>query len=453
MKDIRIITKLKKSLVVLFIIGVAICGLYPVKNQPVNIIIDSSIGRKMVSLSAEEAAGISSWEKNADDADDADLADNADNVVEDPVPDQYIVEMEGIGNAEIKEIRICRRLKSICVDKINSGMLPNNVIVEENRIIFNANACQLFKKNSQSFIMERLMLAEILLALLLLTRIFLNSQAEKLEEGGVGNHGPIYETKRFIGEVISYWEYMNYAAKADLKAEVANSYLNRLWWLLEPFFNMLVYVIVFGRVLGNSVEHYSTFLYSSLLMWNYFSKTINYGVKAIRNNKDIVTKIYVPKHVLIITNMILDFYKLLFSLIVLVPMLIIFRVKIGFGIFWVLPSYLVMILLAFGVAMVFMHYGVYVDDLGYAVGILLQMLMFLSGIFYDVVTGLHTPLNNMMMCLNPVSMFIDTMRNALLYNRITNVPLIILWTILSLLISYIGIHIVFKNENAYVKAV
>ncbi|MCR4658597.1 MAG: ABC transporter permease [Lachnospiraceae bacterium] len=442
MRNIKTIIKLKKSLIALYVIGAAACGFYPVNNQPVNITIDTSIGRKTVTLSAGEVEEINPLENNSDNDTEDEL-----------LTGQFTVEMEGIGDAEIKEIRISRRLKSICVDKINSGMFPTHVVVEKNRIIFNANACQMIKKNSQSFMMERILLAEMLLAVLLLVRIFLNSLAEKLEEGGIGNHGPIYETKKFIGEVISYWEYMNFTAKADLRAEVANSYLNRLWWLLEPFFNMLVYVIVFGRILGNSVEHYSTFLYSSLLMWNYFSKTLNYSVKSIRNNKNIVTKIYVPKHVLLITNMILDYYKLLFSLTVLVPMLIIFRVKIGFGIFWVLPAYLVMSILAFGVGMIFMHYGVYVDDLGYAVNILLQMLMFLSGIFYDIVTGLHTPLNNMMLCMNPVSMFIDTMRNALLYNRVANVPLIILWAILSLLISYIGLHIVFRNENAYVKVV
>ena len=103
--------------------------------------------------------------------------------------------------------------------------------------------------------------------------------------------------------------------------------------------------------------------------------------------------------------------------------------------------------------MIFLHYGVFVDDLSYAVGILLNLLMFLSGMFYDVVTALPEPLNHILMCINPVVVFIDTMRNALLYNKITNIPLILMWMILGLLISYIGIHIVNKNENGYVKVI
>ena len=176
-------------------------------------------------------------------------------------------------------------------------------------------------------------------------------------------------------------------------------------------------------------------------------------MKCVRNNRDIITKVYVPKHVLLISNMILNMFKLFFSLIILVPMLFIFKVHIGIGILWVIPAYVLMITISFAGGMILLHYGVYVDDLSYAVGILLQMMMFLSGIFYDTITSLPVPLNNVMLCLNPVAMFIDAMRNALLNNVVANVPLVILWFIISLLFMYVGIHIVYKNENGYVKVV
>ena len=267
------------------------------------------------------------------------------------------------------------------------------------------------------------------------------------------NHGPIYEINKSVRDIKKYWEYTVYAAKTDLKAEVANSYLNRLWWLLEPFFSMMVYVIVFGQIMGQSLENYSTFIFSSLLMFNFFSKTINYSVKLVRNNKDIITKVYVPKFIILISDMILNMFKLLFSLVVLVPMLIIYRVPIGVQVLYVLPTYITLILFSFGVGMILLHFGVYVDDLSYAVGILINMIMFLSGIFYDVLTSLPDPLNIIMMCLNPVAMLIASMREALLYNRISNVPILIGWTIISLILCFVGVHIVYKNENAYVKMV
>ena len=45
-----------------------------------------------------------------------------------------------------------------------------------------------------------------------------------------------------------YWKYAIYSSKAQLKAEVANSYLNWLWWVLDPLCFMLIYVFMFGYV-------------------------------------------------------------------------------------------------------------------------------------------------------------------------------------------------------------
>jgi len=371
----------------------------------------------------------------------------------------------------IEKIRFYGIIKSISLKNLEYGnfaacvaSVPNGEViwkedglqftgVNDVQIILNESGKSMLKSLSDSFLLEKLCLIEGVLIICMLLFVICTAIQEKMDTTIRNNHGPIYEMKRFFNDIKKYWRYMIYAAHTDLKAEVANSYLNRLWWLLEPLFNMLVYVIVFGRVMGRSIENYATFIFSALLMWNFFSKTINYSVKLVRNNKDIVTKVYVPKFVLLLSNMFLNLFKLLFSMIVLVIMLFVFKVHIGFEILWVLPTYIVLILLSFGVGMIFLHYGVYVDDLSYAVGILLNMVMFLSGIFYDTMATLTEPLNVIGLCINPVAMVIDAMRNALLYQEIVNVPLIALWFLISVILCCIGVHIVYKNENGYVKVV
>ena len=83
----------------------------------------------------------------------------------------------------------------------------------------------------------------------------------------------------------------------------------------------------------------------------------------------------------------------------------------------------------------------------------MNMMMFLSCIFYDVLTTLPEPLNAVMMCLNPVAVVVDTMRNALLYNTASNLPILGMWFLISIILCCIGVHIVYKNENSYVKVV
>ena len=47
--------------------------------------------------------------------------------------------------------------------------------------------------------------------------------------------------KKFINNIAKYYKYAVYSAKAELKSEVADSYLNWLWWIIEPFCFMLIY--------------------------------------------------------------------------------------------------------------------------------------------------------------------------------------------------------------------
>lgn len=385
--------------------------------------------------------------------------------------DRYIFENKD--SIVVKKIQIYGKFKSILLKEITAGELQNYIVLndggeeigwtEEGLLIRNPDGSAYIRFNeiwlketaklSASFLQERVMIVGYIVAIYSLCMLCVILLKEKDWKTESARHGWVYEAKKFVGDIKKYAQYMVYAAKTDLKAEVANSYLNRLWWLLEPFFNMLVYVVVFGNIMGNSVENYATFVFSALLMWNFFSKTVNYSVKLVRNNKDILTKVYIPKFVILISNMILNMYKLLFSMIVLVIMLLVFRVHIGINIIWVIPAYLVMILLGMGIGMIFLHFGVYVDDLSYAVAILLNMLMFLSGIFYNVMTTLPAPLNALMMCANPIALAVDTMRNALLYNRPANLPILGMWFLLALILCVIGIHIVYKNENSYAKVV
>ena len=404
-------------------------------------------------------------------AEDAEYVVNANNL---EIAEETCKEIEFNESAEsvvIKKARIYGISKSLllrelsadelwrCIESVESG---EKTWVEEGIIITGAGSIHFYmndeyikilQKNSGSFLQERIILAGFWVCFVAFLLLLCSILEERTKENNWNNHGPIFEFKQFVKDITKYRQYMVYAAKTDLKAEVADSYLNRLWWLLEPFLNMIVYVIVFGNIMGNSVENYATFVFSALLMWNLFNKIVNYSVKLVRNNKDIVTKVYIPKFVILLSNIILNFIKLMFSMLVLILMMFVFKVHVGWNIFWIVPAYGTLILLAFGVGMIFLHFGVYVDDLAYAVGILLNMLMFLSGVFYNVMTTLPAPLGSLMMCLNPVALLIDTMRNALLYNTAANLPLLGMWFLVSLVLCAVGVHIVYKNENSYVKVV
>lgn len=438
---------LKIFLFFVFLAGVAAIGIYKFPNR--NLYLNFVSGNKVYSYLCEEPL-----------------------IYTRTCNDFVLKSSKPIEKLGIDRIEICGLSKSTRVVELNAYEMNSYITeiidgthcVTENGILeitgngqihFKTNDAfsDLLRKYSKSFLEERIFLCSILLCIVFFLYILIKVFQERKEEHKVNNHAVIAEVKKFIEHIKKYGFYMVYSAQTDLRAEVANSYLNRLWWLLEPMFNMLVYVIVFGKVMGRNLRNYSTFIFCALLMFNFFSHVVNYSVKLVRNNGGIITKVYIPKFVLLLSNMILNLIKLGFSLLVLIVMLIIFRVHIGWAILYVIPSYMVLILLSFGLGMILLHFGVYIDDLSYAVGILITMLMFLSGIFYNAMTGLPAPLNTLLLNINPVTLTIDCMRNALLYNIVSNVPMLIVWGVLGFFLCVAGVHTVYKNENSYVKVI
>lgn len=260
--------------------------------------------------------------------------------------------------------------------------------------------------------------------------------------------------KRFISDLKKYMYFSTYTAKADLRAEVANSYLNWIWWVLEPLCSMLVYYIVFSNIMHNRKENYVVFIYSGLIMWNFFNKTIQYSVKAVRSNRDIVTKVYVPKFILLLSNMFLNGIKFLISFAILVVFMVGYQVTVTWNILWIIPIYLTYFVISFGCGLIMLHFGVFIDDLGHAVTILLSMLFFLSGIFYDVQTGLESPtLTYFLSHFCPTSSLIMSMRNCLIYSSSPDVWNVAVWFVVGVVLSIIGIRLIYKYENSYVKVV
>ena len=131
--------------------------------------------------------------------------------------------------------------------------------------------------------------------------------------------------KRFWKDLKEHYRYALYSAKSELKSEVANSYLNWIWWVLEPFCFMLIYTFIFGYIFNTREPFFSAFVFIGLTAWDFFNRCLTQSVKLMRNNKSIVTKVYIPKFILLISRMFFNGYKMLISFGIIVAMVIFFR--------------------------------------------------------------------------------------------------------------------------------
>lgn len=259
--------------------------------------------------------------------------------------------------------------------------------------------------------------------------------------------------KRFVKDMKKYMPYAIWSAKADLQAEVATSYLNWMWWLIEPVCSMLIYSLIFGVVFKAAEQYFTVFVFVGLSMWSFFSRSLTASVNIVRFNKDIVTKVYMPKYILLLAKMFTYFFKMLVSFGVIVIMMIFYRVPVSINILWAIPAFALLFLFTFGIGAIMMHYGVFVSDLGYITGILLQMMMYLTGVFYSLSNQVPEPFGIILETFNPIAYIISVMRNALLYCTAPGLSTLLMWSLVSIVLIALGIFTVYSNENSYVKVI
>lgn len=271
---------------------------------------------------------------------------------------------------------------------------------------------------------------------------------EQITMGGVKRY-----SVRFIHDMRKYLPYAVRSAKADLRSEVSSSYLDWMWWLIEPVCMMLIYTVIFGLVFQASEQYFPVFIFIGITMWGFFSRSVSGSVNIVRASKGIITKIYMPKYILLLSRMFVNAFKMMVSFGVVFMMMLFFGIRVTWRVVYVLPVLLVMFLFTFGVGTILMHYGVYVSDLGYITGIVLSMLMYFTGTFYDVGNRIPAPYGEMLVKCNPIAFLISAMRDVLLYEMVPPVGTLVLWGAVSAVLIALGAFTIYSNENAYVKVI
>jgi ABC-type polysaccharide/polyol phosphate export permease len=259
--------------------------------------------------------------------------------------------------------------------------------------------------------------------------------------------------KRFWNDLTGHFRYAIYAAQSELKAEVASSYLNWIWWVLEPFCFMLIYTFVFGYAFGMREQYFPVFIFVGLTAWDFFQRNINQSVKILKSNRAIVTKVYMPKFVLLISRMMFNGYKMLISFGIVVAMLIYYQVPVSWKLIYVIPILIVMFVFTFGFMLFLMHYGVYVRDLVNVTTIVLRMMFYMTGIFYNIETKLPPKFVGPLLHFNPMALILSSLRNCILHNATPDFKWLGIWFVIGLIVSVLGVRKVYKNENSYVKVI
>jgi teichoic acid transport system permease protein len=256
---------------------------------------------------------------------------------------------------------------------------------------------------------------------------------------------------RFFRDLKKYHRYITYSAGAILRSEVAGSYLSWAWWVLDPLLFMLVYTFVAQVVFRTRIQYFPIFVFIGLAVWNFFEKNLVQSVSLLKANRGIITRVYLPKQILLLQRMAVNGVKMLITFLLILGMMLLFGVDFTWQILWLLPHLALLFLLVFAAGSWCLHLGVFVEDLQNVSTVLLKLMFYFSGVFYDITTMVPAPYNRWLITLNPVALVMQGCRGAILYRTGPDWGYLLGWTAVALLAAAGGTAMVYRYENSYGK--
>lgn len=195
------------------------------------------------------------------------------------------------------------------------------------------------------------------------------------------------------------------------------------------------------------------FVFVGLSSWTFFEKTVKQSVKLVSNNSAIVSKVYIPKYMLIFVKMYANGFKMLVSFSLVAIMMVIYRVPVSFNILYIIPLFIVLAIVTFAVSTIMLHFGVFVEDLANVINVLLRLMFYLSGIFYSIGSKVPDPYKTILLTCNPVAFIMEQLRNCMLYVKSADMVTLGIWFVVGVIVSVIGVRVIYKYENSYVKVI
>ena len=116
-------------------------------------------------------------------------------------------------------------------------------------------------------------------------------------------------------------------------------------------------------------------------MWNLFNKTVSGSVRIVAANRAVVTKVYIPKYFLIIILLFQNLFKMMISFGIVIVMMLWSHVPVSYNVIYVIPIFVDLILITFGVSAILAHFGVFFDDLKNITNVGLRIL-FICLVFF-----------------------------------------------------------------------
>jgi lipopolysaccharide transport system permease protein len=218
-------------------------------------------------------------------------------------------------------------------------------------------------------------------------------------------------------EIWQYRDLFYFLVFRGIKARYAQSVLGVGWAVIQPFFAMVVFTIVFGNLanVDSDGAPYALFSFSALVPWTYFANAVTEGTQSLTQNSNMIRKVYFPRLLVPLAASASKLVDFAIAMVILLGLLLWYGRLPNIGIVTLPLLIALMVLSAAGLGLWLSALAIQYRDVNHGVGFLMQLLMYAAPVVYP--TSLIPERYQMYYSLNPMVGVIEGFRSAILGTR------------------------------------
>jgi ABC-type polysaccharide/polyol phosphate export permease len=264
----------------------------------------------------------------------------------------------------------------------------------------------------------------------------------------VENRAPTGWHKIDLRELWAYRELIVFLAIRDVKVRYKQAVLGMAWAVLQPLAGALVFTLVFDRIakLPSDGIPYPVFAFVGVMVWSYFTASVQTAMSSLVGNVGLVTKVYFPRMAAPIAAMGPGLLDMGISLLILAVLMAVYGVTPGIALLALPLCIVVLVALTFGVGLILATLNVRYRDVKGVSSLLLQLWLFASPVAYasSVIRDRWAALY----ALNPMAGLIDAFRWSLLGTPAPK-PSALIGLVILVLILVAGLAVFAREERRF----
>jgi len=217
-----------------------------------------------------------------------------------------------------------------------------------------------------------------------------------------------------LQEVWRYRGLLYFLVWRDVKVRYKQTVLGASWAILQPFFTMVIFSVVFGRLAGIPSDDlpYPLFAFAALVPWTFFATGLTQSANSLVGSQELLKKVYFPRLTIPLATVLASGVDLGLAFLILVGMMAIYGVMPTTAVIWLPPLVLLALVTALGAGLWLSALNVQYRDVRHAVPFLVQTWLFATPIAYP--SSLIPEVWRPVYALNPMVGVVEGFRWALL---------------------------------------